>query len=230
MFEKTLKMNTVNKLMPWQILGLVVFTVFGPAVSTRAELVFTTLGNPQFDNAGVDSGTMWAGRFITSATPTGWNVSAASISIMDVRNAGGNFMLSIYDTAESGRPGSRIDSFLGPSNPTAGINSYSSSGIFLSPLTSYWLVASVSSGEGIYDWALANRTDGSTGGIWISPASNTYASSSNDSTWSLLGDGYPFLFAIEATAAPVPEPSTYAMALAGLACGGYTIFRRRKRA
>jgi hypothetical protein len=29
---------------------------------------------------------------------------------------------------------------------------------------------------------------------------------------------------------PVPEPSTYAMALAGLACGGYSIFRRRKRA
>jgi hypothetical protein len=29
---------------------------------------------------------------------------------------------------------------------------------------------------------------------------------------------------------PVPEPSTYAMALAGLACGGYSLFRRRKRA
>jgi hypothetical protein len=28
----------------------------------------------------------------------------------------------------------------------------------------------------------------------------------------------------------VPEPSTCAMALAGLACGGYSIFRRRKRA
>jgi autotransporter-associated beta strand protein len=28
----------------------------------------------------------------------------------------------------------------------------------------------------------------------------------------------------------VPEPSTYAMALAGLACGGYAMFRRRKRA
>ena len=28
----------------------------------------------------------------------------------------------------------------------------------------------------------------------------------------------------------LPEPSTYAMALAGLACGGYTMFRRRKRA
>ena len=30
--------------------------------------------------------------------------------------------------------------------------------------------------------------------------------------------------------AAVPEPSTYAMALTGLACGGYSLFRRRKRA
>jgi hypothetical protein len=30
--------------------------------------------------------------------------------------------------------------------------------------------------------------------------------------------------------AAVPEPSTYAMALAGMACGGYSMFRRRKRA
>jgi len=28
----------------------------------------------------------------------------------------------------------------------------------------------------------------------------------------------------------VPEPSTYCMALAGLACGGYSVLRRRKRA
>ena len=28
----------------------------------------------------------------------------------------------------------------------------------------------------------------------------------------------------------VPEPSTYAMALAGLVCGGYSMFRRRNRA
>jgi hypothetical protein len=28
----------------------------------------------------------------------------------------------------------------------------------------------------------------------------------------------------------VPEPSTYCMALAGLACGGYSMFRRRQRA
>jgi hypothetical protein len=30
------------------------------------------------------------------------------------------------------------------------------------------------------------------------------------------------------TVSAVPEPSTYAMALAGLACGGYSLFRRRR--
>ena len=33
----------------------------------------------------------------------------------------------------------------------------------------------------------------------------------------------------QSTFASVPEPSTYCMALAGLACGGYTMVRRRKR-
>jgi hypothetical protein len=32
------------------------------------------------------------------------------------------------------------------------------------------------------------------------------------------------------TVMAVPEPSTFAMAFAGLACGGYAMFRRRKRA
>jgi hypothetical protein len=36
--------------------------------------------------------------------------------------------------------------------------------------------------------------------------------------------------AASVTVNAVPEPSTYAMALAGLACGGYSVFRRRKRA
>ncbi len=31
------------------------------------------------------------------------------------------------------------------------------------------------------------------------------------------------------TVGTVPEPSTYVMALAGLACGGYSMWRRRKR-
>jgi hypothetical protein len=39
-----------------------------------------------------------------------------------------------------------------------------------------------------------------------------------------------YWFASAVGVVAVPEPSTYCMALAGLACGGYTMFRRRKRA
>ena len=35
-------------------------------------------------------------------------------------------------------------------------------------------------------------------------------------------------YQIATTAIPLPEPSTCVMALAGLACGGYTMFRRRR--
>jgi formylglycine-generating enzyme required for sulfatase activity len=36
------------------------------------------------------------------------------------------------------------------------------------------------------------------------------------------------IFGFRLAAVAVPEPSTYAMALAGLACGGYSLFRRRR--
>jgi len=41
------------------------------------------------------------------------------------------------------------------------------------------------------------------------------------------GDFNPLINALQVRA--VPEPSTVAMALAGLACGGYSMFRRRKK-
>jgi hypothetical protein len=43
----------------------------------------------------------------------------------------------------------------------------------------------------------------------------------------LTGDG-PTINALVVSAVAVPEPSTYAMALAGLVCGGYSMWRRRR--
>jgi len=57
----------------------------------------------------------------------------------------------------------------------------------------------------------------------VSPGSNP----NGDGQWTTTSGQFSFLF--EGVSA-VPEPSTYAMALAGLACGGYVVFRRRTRA
>jgi len=59
--------------------------------------------------------------------------------------------------------------------------------------------------------------------------------SSSTSGWlsfsdSTLIDNLRPMYGLSETLIAVPEPSTYAMALAGLACGGFSMWRRRKRA
>jgi sulfatase modifying factor 1 len=61
------------------------------------------------------------------------------------------------------------------------------------------------------------------GGFWSNTAFrlSVYYRSTENSLRETDYDGFRL-------AAPVPEPSTCAMALAGLACGGYSLFRRRR--
>jgi formylglycine-generating enzyme required for sulfatase activity len=70
----------------------------------------------------------------------------------------------------------------------------------------------------------AGSSRGARGGVWDNCA--LLLSSSSRNTYTASNENEYFGFRLAA----VPEPSTYAMALTGLACGGYTLFRRRKRA
>ena len=66
------------------------------------------------------------------------------------------------------------------------------------------------------------------GGTWSSGASDLSSSvrGTRDPSAELVTLG--FRLASLAGSVPVPEPSTYAMALAGLTCGGWQMFRRRQ--
>ena len=81
----------------------------------------------------------------------------------------------------------------------------------------------------VYQWNDLDGTVGSSrgarGGSWDTYASSL--SSSNRDTQLAVAYGRDLGFRLAAPAA-VPESSTYAMALAGLACGGFTMWRRRR--
>ena len=82
----------------------------------------------------------------------------------------------------------------------------------------------------VLQWNDLDGTSGSSrrvrGGVWSFPDPFYLSSSSSISeNPSFESDGIGFRLA---SPVPVPEPSTYAMALAGLACGGYSLFRRRR--
>ena len=97
-----------------------------------------------------------------------------------------------------------------------------------------WFVTNASAGNAVSVSAntLGSNTgqgsgiDGGTGQFAI----GTFTADTTSYSIALNGeDSYlPIINALQVRA--VPEPSTYAMALAGLACGGYSMFRRRTRA
>jgi formylglycine-generating enzyme required for sulfatase activity len=84
----------------------------------------------------------------------------------------------------------------------------------------------------IYEWNDRAGQPGSDrglrGGFWQSDPYFLSSSSRNELVTEYELDG--MLGFRLASPVAVPEPSTYAMALAGLACGGYSMWRRRKRA
>jgi hypothetical protein len=75
---------------------------------------------------------------------------------------------------------------------------------------------------------LRRPSRGLRGGFWNGVAVGL-SSSSRNAVPPLNENGGLIGFRLASPVA-VPEPSTYSMALAGLACGGYSMFRRRKRA
>jgi formylglycine-generating enzyme required for sulfatase activity len=84
----------------------------------------------------------------------------------------------------------------------------------------------------VWQWNDLDGTAGSTrgfrGGSWNESFLPSLSSSSSGAL--TPSDERYFIGFRLASPVAVPEPSTYAMAVAGLACGGYTMFRRRKRA
>ena len=86
-------------------------------------------------------------------------------------------------------------------------------------------------GGNLYEWndltGAAGSSRGLRGGSWFDDVFSLLSSIRNTWAPSSVSDDFGFRLA---SPVAVPEPSTYAMALAGLACGGFSMWRRRKQA
>lgn len=173
-------------------------------VPARAEVVLSNLNEIDFNSSLVRSSRWFAQSFVTNNNQA-WTLTSATLSFDSAQNFSGNLFVNLYSNATNS-PGNSLGTLSGSDNPaSAGQYTYTSNGISLDPSTTYWLVAGVSSGDGVYSW-LYTESMASTG-VWSIPSTNTYASTDDGAnTWS-LNDGEPFLFSIEATAtAPLSVP------------------------
>jgi len=164
-----------------RVLLAVFFAVVFP-VSMRAQE--TTFFSNLADTTAVsyqDTYFEWfAEQFSTGGNALGYMLDTVG---MDLNGGnGGGFHVSIY-TDNGGNPGTLVQVLNGPDDPEAiGVTNYTGSNLLLSPSTAYWVVASDSVGD--YLWNMGNNYPTTVDG-WGRGA--TLTSGNSGSTWSYLG-------------------------------------------
>jgi hypothetical protein len=204
--------------------------------SAKAEVVYGNLGSSG-TNAIASSGGI--GLNSTTWRAIGFTVGGTNLQL-DTATIG-------FDVNSLGSATVRLDLYTNGSGTTPGTSFFNTSqllaantvnqpitfnfGQLLTSGSTYWIVAQKTSGAGVLAWRPANPqaapvTQNSSG--WANLGNVTGITSSNSGTsWGSTGNGSSNSISLTAI---VPEPSTWAMAGAGLALAGtYGVHRRRRR-
>jgi len=191
------------------------------------EVIFDTItGNTPTGSVTANATNWKAAQFLTPDADD--KITLASVVLNLASNPlGTSFEVAIYDARRGGsEPKNKIgQSLLAPQTIVIGNNTFTPGPSFpeLDKSKEYWVV--VKGGSSDILWSTAGPT-----GV-ISPSSQSDALTAtrlNNGDWnSTEAFRNPYMMTVNAVA--VPEPSTWAMGLAGLAFAGVSALRRRRR-
>ena len=198
---------------------------------SSTEVIFDTItGNTPTGSVTANATNWKAAQFLTPEE--GDNITLASVVLNLASNPlGTSFEVAIYDARGDGsEPKDRVGQvLLAPQTIVIGNNTFTPGPSFpkLDTSKEYWVV--VKGGSSDVLWSTAGPA-----GV-ISPSSQIDALTAtrrNNGEWnSTEAFENPYMMTVNAVAdpVPVPEPSTWAMGLAGLAFAGVSALRRRRR-
>jgi hypothetical protein len=195
----------------------------GSLAFTNATWVLTATADPST----VLSGTL---QFGMSNLPTYFLPASVTLQIADSVNGTTTMTLLNYLGGTWGVLSADYSSLLGAGAGALGFGAFNTS-------AEPWQISSQAAEFGLVTGGGFGGTAGAynnlgTPGIWLggqasAPVTSEYlVTSLGTMSWSATTDG---ISSGSFTIAAVPEPSTYAMALAGIACAGFRMFRHRKR-
>jgi len=171
--------------------------------------------------------TSYAQKFTSG---TGGIISHVSLNLFNntPNPFAGLFGVSIYSTGSQGPGTLAFDYYLAAENalgtlggaPISLVGNQGSSTTPLQAGTTYWLVVqrsnSATNGASL-DWGAGDNAQGGAG--------QNYMSLTIGGTWTEIS-GFPQGFGAEIVT--VPEPATHAITIAGLACGVFSLWQRRR--
>lgn len=238
-----MRLATLSRSIRIRSLGVAVVGVLGLALAagsastasaagfSSTEVLFDSItGNTPTGSVTANATNWKAAQFITPDADD--KITLASVVLNLASNPlGTSFEVAIYDARRGGsEPNNKIgQSLLAPQTIVVGNNTFTPGLSFpeLDKSKEYWVV--VKGGSSAVLWSTAGAS-----GV-ISPSSQSgalIATRLNNGDWnSSPAAGNPYMMTVNAVAAPVPvpEPSTWAMGLAGLGFAGVTALRRRRR-
>lgn len=189
------------------------------ALIMQADTISSNLSNV---TAGTEaaSGNTW----LTASFGTGSSDSSlSSLTLLLSNPATGVAEVDLYSNSLL-QPGSLVGTLTSPGSYSTSLSNttFSSSGLALSPNSTYWIVLKALSGE--FDWAWTTDSSGSGVGFQGTWGISTDAGS-NWFTYAV----YPTQFSVTTTAAAaVPEPSTGWLAVDGLLIGTWVFYQKQR--
>ncbi|RLS50680.1 MAG: PEP-CTERM sorting domain-containing protein [Planctomycetota bacterium] len=209
--------RSLNKVLSIWGVAIVATMLVGQAASAAPVVLYDSITANTADGSNTADVTNWlANEFKTDAE----TYDLTSVVLKLASTPLGTIEVDLYSNNPVGNvPGSVIGGFSNPGSLAAGDLTFTpATSQQLLPNTSYWVVLKNSG-----TW---NYTNGSATGPG---ASQRWADGSNSGAIWSASTGGPYLMTVNATPVAVPEPSTWAMGLAGVAFAGVKVLRRRRR-
>jgi hypothetical protein len=197
---------------------LLIADIFAPlSMQAQGTLSVSNLGQTPGASASIDSDAWIAQRFIAGNNSGGYILNSVQLLMDAPSGSPSGFNVSIYSYSGV-NPLNNLGNLTGLDPTAADLYTYTTSGIMLSPDTTYFVVVTATTPvtQGAYDWSEVAPPLGFTEGInqWV--ITDSYSSSTDGSSWTDFNRDGAFQLAIYATS--VPEPSTLSLAGLGLAC------------
>jgi hypothetical protein len=198
--------------------------LFAPSfVQAQGTLYVSNLSQTPTDSRAIGSDSWIAQEFgILATDPNTYILNSIQLLMNPASGNPAGFSVSIYGSL-SGEPNNNLGNLVGSDPSTGGVFNYTASGITLSS-GNYFVVATAATPieTGAYDWSAAN---GAGNGNWS--INDSYATSTDGSSWTKYPRGDVFQMAIYATA--VPEPSELALGALGALLLGFHRWRNSSR-
>jgi hypothetical protein len=198
------------------------------AAQAQGTTYISNLNRPSTGSFAIGSDAWFAGQFHTGMNTSGYDLNSVRLQMNTPTGNPSGFSVSIYTESNvSPRPPEMfLGNLTGLDPSTAGVFTFATSGIKLSPSTDYYIVlrSATPAASGSYSVSLAdasfpNNFDSSEG--WI--PGPYYLTSIDGSSWTSHRLVSRLQFAVQATA--IPEPSAISLLLLGI--GGLAYACRR---